>query len=74
MTAAHDGSGSDPVLGQQALIRALLERQLLLRRSKLSSFEALEHPVGVGRRECPDMCDGFFWQRRQGVKFRGCKV
>ena len=39
MTAAHDKSGSYAVLGQRALIRALLERQMLLCRAKLSSTE-----------------------------------
>jgi hypothetical protein len=41
------GSGSDDVLGLRALNRALLKRQMLLRRAELSAFDAIEQLVGM---------------------------
>ena len=47
MKAARAGTGSGDVLSRRALNRALLARQMLLRRAPLSPAAAIEHLVGM---------------------------
>lgn len=67
VTTRGSGSRPAPVLTRRALNRALLERQLLLRRSKLGVPKVIEHLVGL-QAQAPNPPYFGLWTRLEGFR------
>jgi Winged helix DNA-binding domain len=59
------GVASEEILGPRALNRALLDRQLLLRRTRRSVSDTIEHLVGLQAQSVPPTYYGL-WSRLEG--------
>ena len=64
-TATRGRNGSGDVLSRRALNRALLARQMLLRRAELSAAETIEHLVGM-QAQAPNAPYVGLWTRLEG--------
>ncbi|MDQ8738280.1 winged helix DNA-binding domain-containing protein [Paenibacillus sp. LHD-38] len=66
-TSQHTGSASAAILSKRQLNRALLERQMLLQRSRVSVLEAIEQLVAI-QAQAPNPPYFALWSRLEGFR------